>query len=74
MKQTHPEQPSGTMTTPCKVLRSKEMFYEAPDQESDDAFASGAYWCGKTQEPFGPDGEPAEKEACQCGRSCYIGG
>jgi hypothetical protein len=57
---------------PCRFLRSKEMFYEQPATESDDPFASGTFWCARTQEAFGPDGEAAGKSECQCGRSCYF--
>ena len=38
-------------------MRSKEMYYEGHGQE-DDEFSSGVFWCGKTQENFGPDGQP----------------
>ncbi len=53
---------------PCRHLRCKEMYYQAP---TDDEFASGIYWCGKTQENSGPDGQPCSK--CECGpeRACY---
>ena len=79
MKKIHSDQQTGTTTgpqtqllVPCKFLRSKEMYYETPGEEADDDFASDAYWCAKTQEAFGPDGEAAEKSECQCGRSCYV--
>ena len=65
--------PGNQSLSPCKFLRSKEMFYEQPGEESDDMYASGVFWCAKTQEAFGPDGEAAEKGECQCGRSCYAG-
>jgi hypothetical protein len=57
---------------PCKFLRSKEMFYEQPGTDSDDLFASDTFWCARTQEAFGPDGDAAGKSECQCGRSCYF--
>lgn len=56
---------------PCRYLRSKEMYYD-DDSQDDDAMASGLYWCTKTQEGFGPDGQPAAKKDCCAGRSCYI--
>ena len=59
---------AARLRLPCRYLRCKEMFYEAP--ESDD-FASGLHWCGRTQESFGPDGQPAATEACQAGRPCH---
>jgi len=55
----------------CRHLRSKEMYYQAPEQE-DDEFSSGVYWCGKTQETFGPDGEPCGKSECCSGRACWV--
>lgn len=55
--------------SPCRHLRSKEMYYQGQD---DDAFASGIYWCSKTQENFGPDGISAEKNQCCAGRACYV--
>ena len=58
--------------TPCHHLRSKEMYYQDYGQ-ADDAFSSGIYWCGKTQENFGPDGEPCGKSNCCSGRACYAG-
>ena len=55
---------------PCRHLRCKEMFHESPQ---DDAFASGIFWCAKTQEPFGPDGLPADKKHCCEARTCFLG-
>ena len=63
---------SSQRQTSCRKLRSKEMFYQSPGQE-DDAFSSGVYWCGKTQENVGPDGEPVGKADCCAGRGCYVG-
>lgn len=62
--------PSPTDTTPCRNLRSKEMYYAYG--EAEDEFSSGCFWCAKTQEGFGPDGEPAGKAECCNGRQCYI--
>jgi hypothetical protein len=56
--------------SPCRNLRSKEMYY-AYGQE-DDEFASGCFWCAKTQEGFGPDGQAVSKAECCNGRTCYI--
>lgn len=56
----------------CQRLRSKEM-YHSRSGGTEDEFASGVYWCMKTQEAFGPDGEPAGKTECCPGRSCYLG-
>jgi hypothetical protein len=55
---------------PCQHLRSKEMYYQAFGQE-DDAFASGIYWCLRTHESYGPDGEPAGRKECCDGRDCF---
>lgn len=56
---------------PCKYLRNKEMYYQDSGQSYDE-FASGIYWCTKTQEGFGPDGDPAGKTECCSKRPCYI--
>ncbi len=53
----------------CRQLRSKEMYYQAAE---DDEFASGIHWCQQTNEPFGPDGEPCSKKTCCEGRSCFV--
>ena len=56
---------------PCRLLRNKEMYHQDQVQE-DDQFSSGLYWCGKTQESLGPDGQPVGKIECCAGRSCHI--
>ncbi len=43
---------------PCRYLRSKEMYYQG---QEDDEYASGLYWCHRTQESFGPDGAACGK-------------
>ena len=60
------------LRSPCRNLRCKEMYYENPGREEDE-FSSGAYWCLKTNEAFGPDGQPAEKKDCCAERSCFVG-
>ena len=68
-----PNQPLSlaSLKIPCRHLRSKEMYYQDYGAE-DDAFSSGIYWCGKTQENFGPDGEACGKSECSCERACYL--
>ena len=66
------EETAVKIRIPCQHLRNKEMYYQEPGQE-DDQFSSGLFWCGKTHEGFGPDGQPASKNECCMGRSCYIG-
>ena len=63
--------PSRTFEFPCRNLRSKEMYYQSYGAPDDD-FSSGIYWCGRTQENFGPDGEPCSKGDCGAKRTCYI--
>lgn len=65
--ETKPE--SAAVQVPCRYLRCKEMYYQAPD---DDEFAGGAFWCERTQEPFGPDREVCGKKQCCAGRTCYV--
>lgn len=63
-------EPAPQIQIPCRNLRSKEMYYQALGQE-DDQFSSGLYWCGRTQETFGPDGQPVSKGDCCNGRPCF---
>jgi len=60
---------SAQFELPCRYLRSKEMYYQGAEDES---FASGIYWCTRTHEPFGPDGQPCDKKRCCEGRECYL--
>ena len=55
---------------PCKHLKSKEMFYNSPTAR-DDAYASGIFWCQRTFQCIGPDGNVAEHEHCRNHRDCY---
>ncbi len=55
---------------PCKHIRSKEMYYQS-DQTEGDAFSGGVFWCTKTHETFGPDGEPVDRTECKAGRVCF---
>ena len=56
--------------SPCKHLRNKEMYYQTATPEEE--CHSGAHWCAKTQEPFGPDGESAGATHCCAERGCYV--
>ena len=64
-------QVESSPSAPCRHLRCKEMYYQSPDQVEEDEFHSGIYWCVKTQENIGPDGQSCSK--CECGpeRACY---
>jgi len=55
---------------PCKHIRSKEMYYES-DPADGDQYSGGVYWCAKTHETFGPDGEPVERSECTPDRACF---
>jgi hypothetical protein len=73
MKENNSDQPVtlGEIKLPCRHMRSKEMYYQdfgAPEDE----FSSGIFWCGRTQESFGPDGHSCGKEDCCSSRSCYV--
>lgn len=62
--------PAPQFQIPCRNLRSKEMFYQPPGSD-DDQFSSGLFWCSRTQESFGPDGQPVGKTDCCSGRPCF---
>lgn len=65
------ETSQSSFQVPCRHLRAKEMYYQDYGQPEDE-FSSGIFWCGKTQESFGPDGQSCGK--CECGpeRACYL--
>jgi hypothetical protein len=53
----------------CQCLRTKTMFYRVAGEELD-ARQDGPFWCALTQALLGPDGQVADAESCQPGRSC----
>ncbi len=60
----------------CKHLRTKKMFTGFSAEESfaeklDDHVTPNHFWCNCTQTVVGPDDQPAHKENCTPGRSCY---
>lgn len=57
----------------CAKLRSNSMHY-SPDERPGKLRMSEdtAYWCAKTHEPQGPDGETANPRECQSGRACFV--
>lgn len=57
---------------PCRCMRNKEMYYEA-DGHAEDLFTGDAFWCSKTLETFGPDGDAVDSKECGPGRACYKG-
>jgi hypothetical protein len=58
----------------CSHLRHKGMYVLSvadPDDTSYyDRYDATAYWCTRTQKPYGPDGKPAHADACRHGREC----
>ena len=65
------EEKSLNIRIPCRHLRNKEMYHQDLGQE-EDQYSSGLFWCGKTHESFGPDGQPVGKNDCCAGRTCHI--
>lgn len=58
----------------CIYLYCKnEQYAEMPAPDLDPAHVSPPkhYWCGKTLDSFGPDGEEACLEGCVPGRACH---
>lgn len=59
--------------TPCCVhLRCKSMYYRGDERPGmlhhENAMT---YWCAKTNEDVGPDGEAVLHLQCQAGRACH---
>ena len=57
-------------TPPCRYLRTNKMFHGTPEEFMEESDAG--YWCEKTRETFGPDGEFAGNRDCHPDRSCYL--
>ncbi len=58
----------------CQHLRHKMMYVD--DRQSirglvDDRSDTRVYFCIKSQDALGPDGEPAHPSDCTASRSCY---
>jgi hypothetical protein len=59
----------------CPNLRHKGMYVAGEsDAEPLEAYRepieATAFWCGRTQKAFGPDGHPVTAELCRAGRGC----
>ena len=58
----------------CRMLRTKMSFGAlqsgAPDWRRGES-TTACYWCLRTMEPAGPDGNYAHPHNCQDGRTCY---
>jgi hypothetical protein len=54
----------------CRHIRSKEMYHQPAGQE-DGPCSSGLFWCTRTHENFGPDGQPVSKHECSGNRPCF---
>ena len=63
--------------TACHWLENKAWFFPplAPgaevDGQEDPELKSTPFWCNKTQDAFGPDGDSACPEDCTTKRSCF---
>jgi len=67
----------------CRWLMTKGWFFwplapgaqpaPGPDGEppTDPEAKTTGFWCNRTQQPFGPDGDRACEETCRRGRSCF---
>jgi len=55
----------------CRCLRSKEMFTHDEPGWDIRSSSSGIFWCLHTQNCLGPDGQIADPDNCQEGRSCH---
>ncbi len=72
----HPVPSSRLVTagTHCAHLRHKGMYVlastEAGSDEHCGSYDATAFWCTRTQNAIGPDGNPVHADACQAGRGC----
>lgn len=61
----------------CLNLRHKLMYIDerhgVPGMV-DSSSGTRAYWCTKSQNALGPDGEAVHPDCCTGGRACYLHG
>lgn len=58
----------------CTNLRHKMMYIDDRQRQVgmvDDSSDTRVFWCKKTQESLGPDGESVSAKLCSSGRGCY---
>ena len=61
----------------CQSIRHKLMYVDeqhATPGLVDDSSDTRVFFCLKTQESLGPDGESVSPGDCKQGRACYCGG
>lgn len=58
----------------CVHLKTKRAWLGLPDEaDVENPIDTAVWWCERTCEPLGPDGESAVPEACEGpGRGCYV--
>ncbi|MBX3359643.1 MAG: hypothetical protein KF745_14585 [Phycisphaeraceae bacterium] len=60
----------------CPHLRHKMMYCDERQSTPglvDDTSDTRVFFCIKSMDQFGPDGQPVRPRSCQGGRSCYGG-
>ncbi len=57
----------------CLYLRTKSAYFRSPngDRIFEPESTTACYTCLKTQRPYGPDGMPADADACRDERGCF---
>jgi len=66
--------PAVHLKVACQRLRHKMMYVDARQQQFgmvDDGSDTRVFWCSKTQDALGPDGDAVSPTDCQPGRNCY---
>ncbi len=61
----------------CQNLRHKMMYVDERQQSVglvDDSSDTRVFWCMRTQDALGPDGDSVDAKSCSPQRSCYCKG
>lgn len=61
----------------CLSLRHKLMYVDERHRQrgmTDDSSQTRIFWCSRTQDSLGPDGEAVSPRDCGDGRACYCRG
>lgn len=71
-----PEDDTVQLTVACKSLRHKLMYVDERHARRgvvDDSSDTRVFFCVRSGDSLGPDGEPVSPSECATSRSCYCG-
>lgn len=74
MNTPNEDPPAVHLKIACRNLRHKMMYVDQRQQTFgmvDDSSDTRMFWCTKTQDALGPDGDGVDAKSCSPSRNCY---